>query len=99
MKVVEMNPLSSVDIVARALHDTAEKNVINARQRDADRKEREHHFLRRKLYNRLEAMEQDTVHMDDWGDDGDSMEEAASDTERLDEALELFEVYKHERGG
>ena len=93
MKVASMNPIASVDILARALHDMAEKNVVNARQRDSDRKEREQHFLRLNLYNRLQAMEEDAVGMD-WGQDDVLMEEDAEKEKQLDEALALFAQFK-----
>ena len=92
MKVVPMNVIASKDVVAVALEEIAEKNVITARGKDVERKEREEHFLRYKLYVRLEEME----------DDGETLGwlDTTSDNNEQDTLLErslaAFERFRNE---
>ena len=90
MKVIEMNSIATRDVISVALEEMAEKNVMTSRQWDSQRKEREHHFLRHRLFLRLEKMESD-------GPDSGWMERDDSGTlhgDLLDEALDAFELYK-----
>ena len=91
MKVVSMNATASQDVVALALEAIAEKNVIMAKAKDAERKEREDHFLRYKLYMRLEEMEDDRESLG-WMD---AMSGNNSDNSMLDRSLDALESFKN----
>ena len=90
MKVVELNVLATKDVVSVALEKMGEKNVIAGKQWDAARKEREHHFLRYKLFCRLEEMEQEGAGL------GLTIrrEEGAAIASRLDRSQNVLKRYK-----
>ena len=90
MKAVEMNPLAATDIYAHALEQMEEKNVISGKHWDSMRKEREHHFLRYRLFTRLEAMEEKGSCLQ-WSE---ATEESKSVTTKLDRSLNLLKSYK-----
>ena len=90
MKVVDMNPMAATDIVGDAVQAMEKKNVLKSRQRDVVRKQREHHFLRHKLFTRLQEMEDTTSHLQ-WVN---HLEECMSVTERLDRSINLFKAFK-----
>ena len=71
-----------------------EKHILDARQRDAERKERENHFLRFKLYNRLVEMEENSARLG-WDEESTGMEDDdIMDEDPLDRAGKYFENYK-----
>ena len=90
MKVVKLNKLATTDVISHSLEVMAEKNVLAARQWDVERKEREHHFLRYRLFCRLEEMEEVGTNLG-WTNRCD---EGTSNGDRLDRAINAFQVYK-----
>ena len=90
MKVVPLNIMAADDVISKALEKMSEKNVIAAKQRDADRKEREHHFLRYRLFGRLEEMEKEGTSLG-WTDRDD---EDVNVGVELDDGLDEYEFYK-----
>ena len=90
MKVIPLNIMAADDVISKALEKMSEKNVIAAKQRDADRKEREHHFLRYRLFGRLEEMEKEGTSLG-WTDRDD---EDVNVGVELDDGLDEYEFYK-----
>ena len=90
MKVAPMNAVAAKDVMAHAVQEIEKKNVMALRQWEAARKEREDHFLRLQLFQRLEKME----------DDGNALSLTTRNDvgtplgDKLDRGLDLFELYK-----
>ena len=92
MKVVELNKLATTDVISHALEEICEKNIISGREWDTSRKEREHHFLRYKLFCRLEEMEEEGTGLG-WSTRNDCEPEV---TERLDRSLSMFKAIRNQ---
>ena len=90
MKIVELNVLATKDLESVALEEMGEKNVIAGKEWEAARKEREHHFLRYKLFARLEDMEKEGPGLG-WSNRSDSGTLVGN---RLDRSVNIFKKYK-----
>ena len=92
MKVVEMNRMATTDFIAGAVERMGEKQVVTSLQWDAARKERDHHFLRYKLYHRLEGMEEDQSNVE-WTE---NTRETTGVAHHLDRCMDMLASYKED---